>query len=124
MMSILSLFKFVKDQVTFPAGHVIFKEDETGDIAYVVIEGEVDVTFKGHLLETVGAGGLIGEMALIDAQTRSGTATAKTEVRAVKIDKNRFTFMVQETPMFALEVMKIMADRLRHEHEKMDSVQG
>jgi CRP-like cAMP-binding protein len=36
----------------------------------------------------------------------------------VKIDKNRFTFMVQETPMFALEVMRIMADRLRHEHDK------
>ncbi|MBI1278746.1 MAG: cyclic nucleotide-binding domain-containing protein [Anaerolineaceae bacterium] len=119
-MAILSLFKFVKDQVSFPAGHVIFKEDETGDVAYVVIEGEVDITFKGQLLETVGSGGLIGEMALIDDQTRSGTATAKTETKAVKIDKNRFTFMVQETPMFALEVMKIMADRLRREHERLN----
>ncbi len=118
-MAILSLFKFVKDQVSFPAGHVLFTEDEKGDVAYVVIEGEVDMTYKGHLLETVSSGGLIGEMALIDDQTRSATATAKTETKAVKIDKSRFTFMVQETPMFALEVMKVMADRLRHEHEKI-----
>ncbi len=118
-MAILNLFKFVKDQVTFPEGQVIFTEDETGNDAFVIIEGEVAVSYKGHQLETVGSGGLIGEMALVDHQTRSATATAKTEVKAVKIDKSRFTFMVQETPMFALEVMRIMADRLRREHEKI-----
>ncbi|MBA3869622.1 MAG: Crp/Fnr family transcriptional regulator [Anaerolineae bacterium] len=118
-MAILNLFKFVKDQVSFPAGHVIFTEDETGDVAYVVMDGEVDLTFKGHLLETVTSGGLIGEMALIDNQTRSATATAKTDIKAVVIDRNRFIFMVQETPWFALEVMKVMADRLRREHEKI-----
>jgi CRP/FNR family cyclic AMP-dependent transcriptional regulator len=118
-MAILNLFKFVKELVSFPAGHVIFTEDDTGDVAYVVLEGEVDLTFRGHLLETVTSGGLIGEMALIDSQTRSATATAKTETKAVAINKDRFIFMVQETPWFALEVMKIMADRLRHEHEKI-----
>lgn len=117
-MAILNLFKFVKEQVTFPAGTVIFSEDETGDVAYVVIEGEVDLTYKGRLLETVTAGGLIGEMALLDNQTRSATATVKTETKAVAIDRSRFIFMVEETPWFALEVMKIMADRLRREHEK------
>ena len=118
-MAILNLFKFVKEQVTFPAGHVIFTEDETGDEAYVVIEGEIDLTYKGRLLETVHSGGLIGEMALIDNQSRSATATAKTETKVVAIDRNRFTFMVEETPWFALEVMKIMADRLRREHDKV-----
>jgi CRP/FNR family cyclic AMP-dependent transcriptional regulator len=118
-MAILNLFKFVKDQVTFPAGEVIFKEDETGDKAFVVIEGEVDLTYHGHLLETVTSGGLLGEMALLDYQTRSATATAKTEVKMVSIDRSRFVFMVQETPMFALEVMKVMSERLRHEHEKI-----
>lgn len=118
-MAILNLFKFVKDQVTVPAGEVIFREEDSGDYAFVVIEGEVDVTFKGHLLETVGPGGLLGEMALIDDLSRSATATAKTEVKLVRIDKNRFVFMVEETPMFALEVMRIMADRLRHQHERI-----
>ena len=118
-MAILNLFKFVKDQVSFPAGHVIFTEDETGNVAYVVIEGEVDLTYHGHLLETVTSGGLLGEMALLDHQTRSATATAKTEVKMVTIDHDRFIFMVQETPMFALEVMKVMSERLRREHEKI-----
>jgi len=118
-MAILNLFKFVKEQIPFPTGHVLFTEDETGDEAYVVIEGEVDLTYKGRLLETITSGGLIGEMALIDNQTRSATATAKTDIKVVAIDRNRFVFMVEETPWFALEVMKIMADRLRREHDKI-----
>ena len=43
-MAILNLFQYVKDTVTFPAGHVIYKEDEAGTgQAYVVLEGEVEV---------------------------------------------------------------------------------
>ncbi|MBL8119039.1 MAG: cyclic nucleotide-binding domain-containing protein [Anaerolineae bacterium] len=117
-MAILNLFKYVKDQITFPAGQIIFTEDETGDVMYVVVEGEVEISHRGQTIETVGPGGLIGEMALIDHKTRSATATARTDVKLVGIDQQRFTFMVEETPFFAIEVMKIMTERLRREREK------
>jgi len=31
----------------------------------------------------------------------------------VPIGERRFTFLVQQTPFFAIQVMRIMADRLR-----------
>jgi CRP/FNR family cyclic AMP-dependent transcriptional regulator len=114
-MAILNLFQFVKDFQSFPAGQTIFTQDETGEEAYVVIEGMLDVFYNDRLLETVGPGGLVGEMALIDHQTRSATVIAKSDCKLVPINQTRFTFMVQETPHFALEVMRIMADRLRRE---------
>ena len=114
-MAILNLFQYVKDFKTFSAGQTIFTQDETGDEAFVIVEGEVDVLFNDRLLETLGPGGLIGEMALLDHRTRSATVIAKTDCKVVPINKVRFTFMVQETPHFALEVMRIMADRLRRE---------
>ena len=117
-MAILNLFKFVKDQVSFPAGQVIFKEDEPGDVMYVVIEGEVDITHRNQFVERVAPGSLFGEMALIDQHPRSGTATAKTDCKLVAVDQQRFTFMVAETPYFAIEVMKIMAERLRRIREQ------
>jgi CRP-like cAMP-binding protein len=64
-------------------------------------------------VETVGEGGIIGEMGLIDRGPRSATAIAKTDCKLVPLNEQRFTFMVQETPNFALQVMRIMADRLR-----------
>jgi CRP/FNR family cyclic AMP-dependent transcriptional regulator len=39
--------------------------------------------------------------------------TAATDCQFVPIDAKRFQFLVQQTPHFALQVMKIMADRLR-----------
>ncbi len=114
-MAILNLFQYVKDFKTIPAGEMLFSEDDTGTEMYVIIEGEVDVSYAGRFLETVGPGGLVGEMALIDHKTRSATVTAKTDCKVVAIDERRFSFMVQETPHFALEVMKIMTDRMRRE---------
>jgi CRP-like cAMP-binding protein len=115
-MAILNLFKYVKDTVEFPEGHVIYKEGEinTG-IAYVILEGEVEVTFEGKIIETTLAGGMLGELSLLDNLPHSSTCTAKTPVKAAPIDQQRFLFMVQETPFFAIEVMRIMADRLRRE---------
>ena len=52
-------------------------------------------------------------MALVDNSPRSATAVALEETTLAMIDRHRFLFLVQETPMFALEVMSVMADRLR-----------
>jgi CRP-like cAMP-binding protein len=112
-MAILNLFQYVKDQIPYSAGQVIFSEQDTGEVMYVVIDGEVEVSYHGQSIETIGPGGLLGELAIIDHKTRSATATAKTDCKLVAIDQQRFLFMIEETPFFGLEVMKVMADRLR-----------
>ena len=52
-------------------------------------------------------------MAIIDSSPRSGTVIAVTDAKLAVIDRNKFLFLVQETPMFALQVMSTMAERLR-----------
>jgi CRP/FNR family cyclic AMP-dependent transcriptional regulator len=52
-------------------------------------------------------------MALIDEAPRSATATATTEAKVVRVDKDHFNYLVQEHPTFALQVMTVMAERLR-----------
>jgi CRP-like cAMP-binding protein len=84
---------------------------------YVVKEGEVDIIINGTIIETVGSGGIVGELALIDTQPRSATVITKTDCQLVPIDEKRFTFLVQQTPYFSLYVMRVLADRLR----KMDA---
>ncbi len=117
-MAILNLFQYVKNTMSFPAGHTIYQEGDAGTVAYVVLEGEVDVSYAGRYLETVGPGGLLGELALVDDKPHSTTCTAKTDVKVAAIDQERFLFMVQETPFFAIEVMRVMADRLRRERAR------
>jgi CRP-like cAMP-binding protein len=109
----LNMFRKSTDTEFYPAGEVIFTEGENGEVMYVVQEGEVDIIVAGKLIETVGPGGIVGEMALIDANPRSATAIARADAKIVAIDEKRFSFMVEETPNFALRVMQIMAERLR-----------
>ena len=71
------------------------------------------------VLDTLGPGSLVGEMALIDAQVRSATATAKSACRLAPVTEKRFLFMVQQTPFFALQVMRILAERLRRSNQRL-----
>jgi CRP-like cAMP-binding protein len=67
----------------------------------------------------MGPGEPFGEMALIDQTPRTATAIAKTPCKLAVIPEKRFLFMVQTTPHFALQIMKVMADRLRKMNKKI-----
>ncbi len=112
-MFILNLFRGSKNAVTYEAGKVIFREGEPGDTMFIVIEGEVEIRVKDKAIDTTGAGGIVGEMAIVDKAPRSATAVAKTDCKVVPVNEKQFNFMVQETPHFAITVMRIMCNRLR-----------
>lgn len=109
-----SLFLKEPNPVTFSAGDIIFQAGESGNLMYVIQSGFVDIFVGKQLVETAEAGHIFGEMALIDHHVRSATAIAKTDCKLVPIDQKRFTFLVQENPYFAIEVMQVLAERLRH----------
>jgi CRP/FNR family transcriptional regulator, cyclic AMP receptor protein len=116
-MPTINLFDHSDDTVSFSARETIFKKGDPKDYAYAVISGEVDLILGETILETVGPGGLLGEMALIEQKPRIATAIAKTDCRLVRINEKQFLFLIQITPNFALQVMRIMADRLRRMDE-------
>lgn len=109
----MDLFQHSKDVVRFPANTMILAEGEPGTHMYVVQEGEVEVRQGDRTLARVGPGGIVGEMALIDHHGRSASVVSATDVVLVPVDQKRFLFLVQNTPKFALEVMQVLATRLR-----------
>lgn len=116
-MPIRSISRGTEDSVLFKAGQTIFDIGEEAEMMYMVVDGEVEIQYNGRVLQTVGAQDVFGEMALIDDRTRSARAVAKTECRLAGINKDRFLVLVEKNPDFALEVMQIMAERLRRETE-------
>lgn len=54
-------------------------------------------------------------MALLEHRIRSASAVARTDCRLAAISADRFNFLVQVTPNFALDVMRTMAERLRRQ---------
>ena len=97
----------------FKAGDVIFKEGDAASELFVIADGEVEIRLGNRVLEKLPRYGIFGEMALIDAAPRSATAVAATDAKLVAVGEKQFLFLVSNTPLFALNVMRVMARRLR-----------
>jgi CRP-like cAMP-binding protein len=109
----MNIFKDEQDTVTFSAGDTIFSAGDPGDVMFAVKSGTVEIFFNDALLETIGEGGIFGEMALIDRSARSANAVAKTDCELIRIDEDRFDLLVKFNPYFALEVLRVTVRRLR-----------
>lgn len=120
----LYYLKFADNFKSYKTGDIIFKQGDPGLMMYVVKEGTVELRAEGVLLEIVEPGHIFGEMALIEGSTRSATAVAASDCKVVPLDQDKFMFMVQQTPYFAIEVLKIMARRLRTANHELTRNSG
>ncbi|MBN3898559.1 MAG: cyclic nucleotide-binding domain-containing protein [Nostoc sp. NOS(2021)] len=108
----VSIFQKQSDPKVFSAGQVIFEDGQSGDEMYGILEGEVDILVNGKVVETIETGEVFGVGILIGVKNRTYTAIAKVDSKLGFLDENGFLFAVQETPMFALKVMKSYSERL------------
>jgi len=114
----ISIFQRQPEPKVFVAGQVIFEEGQPGDYMYGILEGEVNLSVHNKIIETIKAGDVFGAGALVGIKNRTYTAIAKTDCKLAFLDEQRFLFAVQETPMFALLVMRSYSQRLsRLEHQ-------
>ena len=97
----------------FTKGQTVFKEGDRGEHLCIVKSGSIDLIINGKVLHTFVPGEMFGEMALIDHEKRVGTTIAASDSEVIMLDERRFQFLVQQTPHFAQQVMKVMAERLR-----------
>ena len=112
-MKVPGVFHNAKSFKDVPAGSVIFEEGTSGAEMFGILEGEVELRLPNGMVRRLGPDDSFGEMAIVDGSPRSGTAVAVTDAKLAVLDRQRFLFLVQETPMFALQVMSSIAERLR-----------
>jgi CRP/FNR family cyclic AMP-dependent transcriptional regulator len=117
----MSMFGLDSNPRVCQAGETIFREFDMGAEMYVVLEGNVELSIDGKVIEVLGPGEPFGEMSLIDQAPRVATAVAKSRCKLAVIPENRFLFMVAQQPSFALQIMKVMADRLRRMNARLEA---
>jgi len=115
----LNLFSGDQETVALAAGGSLFKKGEPAHTMYVVRSGAVQVHDGDTVFETVGPGGLIGEMALVDGAPRSAGARADVASEVIPVDERRFLAMVERTPYFAIRVMRVLTRRLRQTNARV-----
>lgn len=109
-----------------PKGTVIFSEGEDGHEMYVIHEGRVRITKKIRAMETMLAelerGDFFGEMAILEKEPRSATATAATDVKLLVIDEKTFESTIRTNPDVAIRIMRELAGRLRDADHRIENL--
>ncbi|MBD2496862.1 Crp/Fnr family transcriptional regulator [Nostoc sp. FACHB-280] len=108
----IEIFQKQAEPQIYAAGQIIFTEGQAGDFMFGIIAGEINILVNGKVVETITTGDVFGTGVLVGIKNRTYTAIAKTECKLVSLDERRFLFAVQETPMFALHVIKNYSERL------------
>ena len=102
----VKLFKSQPEQ-NFAQGDIIFREGEKGQVMYGIIEGDVEMLINGKVIEVIQQGDVFGQGALVhEDYLRASTAKAKIDCNLAILDREHFLFAVQQTPMFALEILR------------------
>ena len=114
----LKLLAFTSDKITCAAGQILFNQGDEGDAAYVVLSGSADVLINspsGQIrVETVGANAIVGEIAILCSVVRTATIKTTAPTELLRIRKDHFLRLLAEFPDLAIEMLRVLADRLNH----------
>jgi CRP-like cAMP-binding protein len=114
--SMLKLLAFTSQRVTYAKGQELFHQGDPGDAAYVIIKGIADVLVDAPdgpiSVAQVKRNAFVGDIAILCDVPRTATVKAISELEALKILKEQFLQLIAEFPEIAVEVMRVLADRL------------
>lgn len=118
----VELFSTIPEGQRVKAGDTIFSEGDPGSVMYGIVEGTVAMQVDGKTVETIHAGDVFGEGALVHPEgLRRSTAIAQTDCQLAILDQERFKFLIENTPTFAIDVMRSYSDRLlKFKHPQAD----
>ncbi len=103
---------------TFIKGQVIFREDEAGEVAFVLTEGKVEIASRVEgrkkVLAVLEPVNVLGEMALVqEGGKRTATATCLEDCRLVGVTRESFQKFLEQSPPFISALVNVLVQRLR-----------
>ncbi|HEX3929559.1 MAG TPA: cyclic nucleotide-binding domain-containing protein [Nocardioides sp.] len=99
----------------FPVGTDLMVAGAVEDWMFVLTEGTVRVTRPDRAVD-LGAGQVVGELAVLEPEPRTATVTALTDVRAFRLRKVDFDEALRTRPEIAVGVIAELVRRLREAH--------
>lgn len=112
--------------VDFAAGSPMIREGEPASALFVLESGQAVVEradAPGLVLAELGPGDFCGEMSILQEQPHNASVTAKTAVRALRIDVAAFHTVLREKSEIAVHVMRRLVLRLKDSEAKRVAMQ-
>lgn len=101
-------------------GEILFRENDSGNEMYVILDGEISIIHAGRELARLPAGRYFGEMSLLNEAPRTATAKAVGGARLAAITQNNFDLLVRENPTLVRGLLGELSKRLADTNKKVD----
>ena len=107
-------------QKTFSEGEMIFDKGAPGDSLYIIEEGSVEICDPScdKTIAELGAGSVLGEMALVTGEPRSAAARSKSDVKTWMILKEHFDQYLYTNPKIAVVLDELVSNRIAELKDK------
>jgi CRP/FNR family transcriptional regulator, cyclic AMP receptor protein len=119
----LKLLAFTSERVAYEPGKILFHHGDMADAAYIVIDGEVEVSVESPAgpvrVATIGKNEIVGEIAILCDVPRTATVKALTRLVTLRINKELFLRLINEFPQMAVAIMRELAHRLEHNNNRL-----
>ena len=114
----LRLIAFGAERRRLARGQQLFREGAPADCAFAVASGSFSLTRNlvdgsVEVIDTVGRGTLLSELAMISFVERKFTATAEEDSEVIRINRPLFRRMLEEYPEVAVLVEARIKDNLQ-----------
>lgn len=108
----------------FKAGEVLFKEGETGNILFLLLEGKLKISKKAEarniaIEKVINEGELVGEMAVLEKRPRSASVIALTDITVLLIEESDFLSLANRNPGLAIKLSIKLSRRIRKTDEDL-----
>jgi len=118
--------KFIQN---IDAKSTIFREGDSGNQMFLIVDGEVEIRKKTTeksttTLATLKKGDFFGEMAMVERKPRSASAIAVSDCKLLALDQNAFMTLIEQNSDFAVRMIKVLATRLRRTNLLVEQVMG
>lgn len=100
------------------AGTVLVDQGRVGDECFVIVDGTATVHIRGEFVASLGAGAIVGEMALVEHRPRSATVTAESDLVVVAYDTGQFKKLLEKSPTTNDRVMNTLRSRVEENENR------
>ena len=101
--------------ITVPEHWALMVEQTPADKAYLILSGEVSVRRQGEEVARLGAGEVIGEMALVNHKLRSATVVAETPLEVLHFTDEIVADLVSKIPHFREALLGASEERAQRD---------
>jgi CRP-like cAMP-binding protein len=112
---------------TLKRGATIYAKGDPGNSLVAVISGTVKISVssadgRSAILNLIGPGEIVGEVAVLDGRARTADCTANTNCEIFIIDRREFLPFVRSQPALAMKFIELLCTRVRWTSDQVEQV--